>query len=165
MAASSTWPPPPDTPSPLAAHDGFLTTCVLNSSAKKPVSRLSLAGELCEERGVDRRQSRTIVNDYCDRHAILPPAARAELWVTSLVGLIGLPTVLTILVLLRLSEKEFAAATTHAAVEAAVIKSNNILYTTFGLVAIMLCIVITFTVWHAKRLGRNAEDARKKLAA
>lgn len=165
MPVQSTWPPPPDIPNPLAAHDDFLTACVLNSSEKRPVSRLSIAGELRKERSVDRQQSLAIVNSYCDRHAILPSAARVELWVRSLVGLIGLAIVLTTSVLLRLNEKEFAAATTHAAVEAVVTKSLNITYAALGLCAIMFCIAIPFTWWRVKRLGRNAEQARQKLAA
>jgi len=164
MAAQATWPPPPDTPDPLAAHDGFLTACVLNSSAKQPLARSHLIWKLREEQGVDARQSRAIVNDYCDCHAILPSAVRVELWVRSLVAFIGLATVSTVGVLFRLNEKEYAAATTHAAVEAVVTKSLNITYAALGAIAIMFCIVIPFTVWRVKRLRRNAEDARKKLA-
>jgi len=165
MPVQSTWPPPPDIPNPLAAHDDFLTACVLNSSEKRPVSRLRLMRDLRKERGVDVRQSLAIVNDYCDRHAILPSAARVELWVISLMGLIGLATVLTMSVLFRLNEKEFAAATTHAAVEAVVTKSLNITYAALGVCAIMFCIGVPFRVWRVKRLGRNAEQARQKLAA
>lgn len=164
MPGQSAWPPPPNTPNPLAAHDGFLTACVLNSSTKGPVSRLSLAWKLRKEQGVDARQSRAIVNDYCDRYAILPSAARVELWVRILVVVIGLAVVLIVPVLLRLNEKEFAAATTHAVVEAVVTKFNNILYAALSLCAMMLCIVISFTWWRVKRLGRNTDDARKKLA-
>ena len=165
MPAPPTWPPPPDVPHPLAEHDGFLTACVLDTSAKPYVTRLYLIRKLRQERGVDARQCRAIVNDYCDRHAILPSAARVELWVRSLVGFIGLATLLTMSVLFRLNEKEFAAATTHAAVEAAITKSDNITYAALGLCAMMFCIVIPFTAWRIKRMRRNADEARQKLAA
>lgn len=78
MPGQPTWPPPPTVPPLLSEHDDFLMACVLNTSTKGPVSRLSLAWKLRKEQGVDARQSLVIVNDYCDRYAILPSAARVN---------------------------------------------------------------------------------------
>ncbi len=165
MAAPSTWPPPPNTPDPLAAHDGFLTSCVLNLSDKRPVSRLSLAGELRKERGIDARQCRAIVNDYCDRHAILPQARGVAAWGVSLILLLCAAYAVVLVSafhFLRRSHDPAATPTMMAALENEAI--NIALVSMSVAIAVALALVITI-LRTAKKQRRDAEDARKKLAA
>lgn len=165
MDASSTWPPPPDTPNPLAEHDGFLTACVLNLSDKRPVSRLSLAEELCEERGVDRRQSLAIVNDYCDRHLILPQARGPAAWGLSVMSLVIFAVVVIMEAFLWVLGCNRDASVTS--IERLAI-TNEILNASTVLIIVTLvlgCINVAFGLRITKKRRRDAEDARKKLAA
>ncbi len=112
MPGQSTWPPPPDVPHPLAEHDGFLTACVLRSSAKQPVTRLRLIQDLRKERGVDLRQSLAIVNNYCDRHLILPPARGLAAWGASLASLVMIAVVVIMEAVLWMLRRDRDASVT-----------------------------------------------------
>ena len=80
MSEPSTWPPPPDVPPPLAAHDEFLSACVRNSTPKPPLSRLRLMVRLRQETRQDLRYCRPVVDDFCNRHAILTPVSGLTAW-------------------------------------------------------------------------------------
>lgn len=51
MPDDHTWPPPPDTPSPLMKHDTFLTALVRAPVTKSPLSRLRLMRRRALEHG------------------------------------------------------------------------------------------------------------------
>ena len=73
MNEPSTWPPPPETPNLLAAHDEFLVGCIRTSKPDPPLSRLRLTEKLHQKTGNDLRICRAVVNDFCDRHTIFMP--------------------------------------------------------------------------------------------
>lgn len=165
MAAPSTWPPPPDTPNPLAAHDGFLTACVLNSSAKKPVSRLSLMRDLRKEQGVDARQSLAIVNNYCDRHRILTTLHGQDAKVNNLILIILSVIVIASATITIFLERNLRIATTVAEETALYVEIINTLHVMTSITVAFSFGLVIFAVWRNRSERRNAEDARKKLAA
>ncbi len=164
MAALSTWPPPPDTPNPLAAHDGFLTACVLNSSAKKPLSRLRLVMELRKEQGVDIRQSRAIVNDYCDRHLILMPARGFAAWGLSVMSLGNFVIIFVFQASLWLLRRNHDMAGTRIERLAITNEMINVSLVSMIVTVALGCVCVAFALSTAKKQRRDAEDARKKLA-
>lgn len=80
MSEPPTWPPPPETPHPMAVHDDFLVDCICTSKPNPPLSRLRLTEKLHQKTGQDLRFCRAVVNDFCDRHTILMPLAGFRAW-------------------------------------------------------------------------------------
>ena len=72
---SPSWPPPPGVASPLAEHDAFLTAQVRNIRSKPIASRWSLALDLHHKTGKGFPYCDTVVDDFCDRHAIFIPTS------------------------------------------------------------------------------------------
>lgn len=164
MPGQSTWPPPPAVPHPLAEHDGFLTACVLRSSAKQPVTRLSLVRNLCKERGTDLRQSLAIVNNYCDRHLILPPARGLAAWGASLASLVMIAVVVIMEAVLWMLRRDRNASVTP--MERLTINNEviNLALVFMGIIVVLGCIQVAFILRTGKERRRDAEDARKKPA-
>ena len=164
MDASSTWPPPPDTPSPLAAHDGFLTACVLNSSAKRPVSRLRLVIKLRKEQGIDVRQCRAIVNDYCDRYLILMPARGFAAWGLSVMSLGNFVIIFVFQASLWLLKRNHDRVVTRMERVAITNEMINVSLVSMIVTVALGCVCVAFALRITKKRRRDAEDARKKLA-
>ncbi len=165
MPAPPTWPPPPDVPHPLAEHDGFLTACVLNSPTKPILTRLRLVRKLHKEQGLDFRQSIAIVNDYCDRQAIMMPLRGLEYWFRLSVAIVMLAASLMVFGNLWFFVRGFAAAATDTEKTVILTEETNMLFVCVGFAFVSACLALIFAVRLSRKRCIDAEDARKKLAA
>lgn len=165
MPGQSTWPPPPTVPPPLSEHDDFLTACVLDTSAKPMLTRLRLAQDLRKERGVDLRQGRAIVNDYCDRHMILPQARGLAAWGASLASLFMVTAVVIMEAFLWFLKRNRDASVTRMERVAINNEVINVALVFIGVIVVLGCVQVAFILHTDKKRRRDAEDARKKLAA
>lgn len=163
--AKPTWPPPPTIADPRTEHDGFLRDRVLRSSAKPPVTRLRLVRALCKERGIDFRQSRAFVNDYCDRKAMLMPLRGMEAWGLTLTLSGMFAFVLVMNGDIWFMRRNLAAATTYAERTAVLIETRSVFFACLKLALVLVCLVLIFGIRAIKKARRDAEAARKKLAA
>ncbi len=165
MPSPPTWPPPPDVPHPLAEHDGFLTACVLRSSEKPTLTRLRLVQDLRKERGLDFRQSRAIVDDYCNRHAILMPLRSVEVWGVRLSSVVAYIALLTVIGSAWLSDRLLAVRLSYTEQTLILNERANIGFVCAGIIVVSMCLTIIFAVRLSRKRCIDAEDARKKLAA
>ena len=162
-----TWPPPPDIPDPLAAHDAFLTTAILAPVTKPPLSRLRLALALRKGSGLNSSQCLAIVNGYCDRQGVFPPMRGIRLLLPFLLPLaagygIAFGTAVTIIVKYHHLYRPSGAAFTRAAGDAFIREAVSL-----GEVAIvsMLILATVITLTSVRRTRREAEDARRKVGS
>lgn len=165
MPSPPTWPPPPDVPHPLAEHDGFLTACVLNSPTKPILTRLRLVRKLHKEQGLDFRQCRAIVNDYCDRHAILMPARGFAARGMSIMALGNFVVIVVFQASLWFLERNRDASITRIERLAITNEIINVGLVCIGVTGVIGCVLVAFALRIGKERRRDAEDARRKLAA
>ena len=165
MPEPPTWPPPPNTPEPLSAHDEFLAALVRSSTPKPPLSRLYLARELRQETGMELRSCWASVNNFCDRHAILTGDLWAGLgWVECLPALFGLVTMVIMGGIEFLLQREYDAAMTFT--DKTAIKSEQA-HVEF----LFLCVLVLTGIgalilkqWRDKKMYKLATEAKAKFA-
>ena len=162
MPEPPTWPPPPNTPEPLSAHDDFLTACVRNSTPKVPLSRLSLVTNLHKQTGLDLRSCRATVNNFCDRHTILMPLG--GFW-TRGVGCLLLFIMLTMVVAARvtyvISAHRISAAVTHMELVMIINENTNLLLVYF---LTGVCAIVVLVSLQRKKIREQAAEAMAKFA-
>ncbi len=161
MPEPPTWPPPPNTPEPLSAHDDFLIGCIRNWTPKQPIQRLYLAGKLRDETGLDLRFCQTIVNNFCNRHAILVPPHGLVVW-----SGIFLPFIMLTMfhVMNFFLDQRHDAAVTH--VERVMITAEK---RHLNPLFLYICVAVTvvngvFAFFRDKKTRRQVVEAKEKFA-
>lgn len=160
-----TWPPPPNIPAAPPAHDAFLTACILDAPKKQVVTRLALAMKLRRESCLDRRQCRTVVADFCDRHRILPLQGRAEIWAMRAWNFIILAVFVALEGFLWLLARENRGAVTDLERRMIFNRVLNIRIPMLSTMAVIVCISIVLGIYGWKRIRRNTAHARETLSA
>ena len=164
MDEMSTWPPPPDLPKPLEVHDEFLVTSIRASQPKLPLSRLRLVRDLHLATGLSLRQCLAVVNDFCDRHAILLPVRGFGIWAMLLCHLVSLTALLAMNIAWYILRRSHDAATTRAERIAISTERLHLDYVFLGVILISTCVSLIFILRRNKDVERDAEAARAKLA-
>ena len=164
MVPQQSWPPPPDTPEPLTEHDGFLRACVRAPTSKPPLSRLRLVRDLRKGTGLDLRQCLSVVNSFCDRHAILMPLRGPCAWVGCLLPLIQIMAMVAFEVSLFFLERAHDVAPTRAARLALRAERIDMDLMFLGIFAVATCFQVVFVLRRAKQARRDAAVARAKMA-
>jgi hypothetical protein len=166
MPEPPTWPPPPNLPAPLSAHDDFLIACVRNSTPKPPLSRLSLAKSLREETELDLRVCWAFVNNFCDRHAILTGDLWARgAWTEFLPKLFGIAIIVIWAGMDFLLQRRYDAATAFSDKIAIKSEQSHVEFIVMcALVVISGGGALILKRWRNKKLYELATVARAKFA-
>lgn len=163
MPQTPTWPPPPNTPEPLSAHDDFLAAAVRNSMSKVPLSRLHLVKDLHDETKLDLCSCSAFVSNFCDRHTILMPLHSLWAGLGCLLPLFNLLAVVGLVVVeVRLQQRYVGAATHPArrAIEAEQIEASFIFV---GILVVSGAGIVIFSLWRDKKMAEQAAEARAKF--
>ena len=165
MSTEPTWPPPPDRPDPMAAHDAFLTGLLRAAMTEPPLSRLRLMRTLRLTTGLGLRQCLAIVNDYCDRHGVFPQRRGLRLWLPVLPSLIQIGLSVALIVCQSILGRELAAAHTRPARQ--LLFRERIAWD--GLLLCLLLVTVAVSLVSARgalrQARREAEDARRRVAS
>ncbi len=166
MPEPPTWPPPPNTPNLLSAHDDFLIACIRNSMPKVPLSRLRLVINLRDETGLDLRSCRIVVNNFCDRHTILMPLGGFWTWgVGCLLIFITLTMVVADCITYIISADRISAAVTPMEMVMITNEMKNTVFVYMGVYLTALCaIVVLVSLQQRKKMREQAAEARAKFA-
>ncbi len=162
MPPNTAWPPPPDTPDPLAAHDEFLTALLRAPATKPPLSRMGLYRALSKATELDLRQCVAVVNDFCDRQGVFPQLRGWRLWLLFLPSLVCLCLAVTVPVILSRLDRLHRAALTHTArstVTREILGVTEAAGAAFIVVGIGMLLMVKIGT---RRTRREAEEAREK---
>jgi hypothetical protein len=155
------WPPPPNTPEPLSAHDAFLIAAVRNSTLKPPLSRLSLVKDLRDGTGLDLRSCLATVNNFCDRYGIFTPASRPAAFAGCLSPVVILVTLAAMNMTWYILQQRHDAAATH--MERVMITAERIrldfVFIGIILVATSISLIVIF-----RRIRQTRDDAAEARA-
>lgn len=164
MSEPLTWPPSPSTPEPLSAHDEFLSACIRNSMPKPLLSRLRLVRDLRQETGQDLRSCLAVVNDFCDRHAILMSLGGFRAWLPFL--FLGLCPVIELAMnsVRYFLGNSLAKAVTHSRKSALLSERVHLDFVFFGLLLASLILTLISFLYRHKKIQADAEEARAKFA-
>lgn len=161
MTEPSSWPPPPNTPEPLSAHDEFLANCVRNWTPKRPILRLQLAGKLCEKTSREFSSCLAVVNNFCDRHAILVPEHVLVIWSPVLLPLI-MGTMLS--AMNYFLDQRHDAAITHIEQVTITAEKRHWDVMFIGVWAMATVVGLIWALWRKRRMQEQATEAKAKFA-
>ena len=157
MSNNGIWPPKPTLLDPMAEYDELIKGKLdaLSESERGP-SRLPLMKALRDEEGMDLRQARTLVNNYCDRYGVLVTSKATRIFAWSNFGLVLVAMLLNFFSLYLTYRRDaiLGIPHTHAAFFAFRSGQLTISYTVLALVLLnIIVLVIRFRHNHKKAKG------------
>ncbi len=161
MPEPPTWPPPPNTPEPLSTHDDFLIACIRNWTPKRPILRLQLAGKLCGETGIGFSSCLAVVNNFCDRYAILVSTHGLIVWSPFLLHF----TMLAMLDAMNyVLDQRHDAAITHIERVMLTVEKRHLDFMFISVWAMAIVASLIWAFFRDKKTRRQAVEAKEKFA-
>ncbi len=159
-----TWPPPPTVAPTLFAYDAFLAAQVRDAAPRPPITRSRLVRGLRRQAGLDARQSRAAVNDFCERHGLFPEPqgvwerVSAVSWGAVAVAVLLPPSLAVTLFAHHLRTEA------HPDWPLCYLLATWVILPLVCLLILALAGVTVEVVRAARREHRDAEEARKRLS-